>query len=69
MFFFIYADSGNSDQINFIFDSNKKKYYFTIEIPFIDDASFHSIVIDYNENNKNKIIKLFEKYYELISSL
>ena len=67
-FFLIYDDgSGNSDQIRFKFDT--KKYHFLIEQPCWDDASFYSIKINYNDINKNKIIKFFEKYYQLISSI
>lgn len=69
-FFEIYGDCGSSDGTYFSFDNEKKKYTFTIEMSLMDDLSqYSSIVIDYNQNNKYKIIKLFKKIYELIKSI
>ena len=62
-FYSEYYGSGNSDQITF---ENKEDYYFSLEVPFYDDASFYHIVITKNNINKIKIINLFEEYLKMI---
>lgn len=64
-FYYSYVGCGNSNNLTFHFDG--KEFVFGIEEPFIDDSSFYSIVISYE--NKNKIIELFEKYIQFIKQI
>jgi hypothetical protein len=64
-FYYQRSSDCNADEIGFRYYKNK--YIFTVQVAFSDEVNFYSIVI--NVKNKNKIILLFEKYLQMVSSI